>query len=303
MQRRIACLSFLILLFCALPLSAQQAGSNSNDQSAPTVSPAPQVAQKLPPTVHGNGVAGFLPLWTDTKIIGESVMTQIGNTLGVAGDMGATGNVGAGTTTPVTTLDVFSNAPGIHAPIAQFGSKGTTDSNSILTYNGTGTTEVFQVGCANCFVPGAQAGDGGMRVKPGKSLFLGDSGNARLRLDGAGNASQPRTANGMVKAMFKFSPFNGGRIITCFNSALSGSAATTPPCGFSFTIDGTGQYVFGFGFQIDDRILSLTATNLNAGLGNCTDVDCTFLTNQQVFVVSGLPVGSLLDQDLYMLVY
>ena len=70
-------------------------------------------------------------------------------------------------------------------------------------------------------------------------------------LDVQGNASQARTAGGMVKAMLRFSPFNGGRIISCFNSTLSGAGATTPPCGFIFDITGVGDYVFDFGFEVD----------------------------------------------------
>jgi len=224
----------------------------------------------------------------------------------VTGNVGVIGNVGVGTTAPGTTLDVFSSTTGLHPPIARFGSNGVFDSNSILTYNGTGSTELFQSGCNNCFMLGAQPGDGGMRVNTGKTIFLGDNaGQSRLALDSTGNAFQPRTANGMVKAMLKFSPFNGGRIVTCFNSTLSGASATTPPCGIGFDIAGPGEYTFFFDFQIDDRILSLTGAG-NFGtfpLRVCTDLDGCTDTNQKVFVQSTDGSGNFVDQKVYLIVF
>jgi len=257
MQNKSSMIAFVLLgLCCALPLGAQQAASSPNDQSTLVLSPAPQAAQKLPPTVHGNGVVNVIPVWTDTKIIGESLMTQNGSAIDVSGNFAATGIVGIGTAAPATNLDVFSNSPGVHAPMAQFGSTTATDSNSILTYNGSGRTELFQSGCPGCFVPGAQAGDGGVRVNKGKNILFGDSGVSRLTLDSVGNAEQPRTAGGMVKAMISYIGTND-TIDKCFNSALVGSAASKPPCGFSKDKTGAGDYVFDFGFEVDDRFYSI----------------------------------------------
>ena len=256
----------------------------------------PQVAPVLPPTVHGNGIANFIPVWTATNIIGESVLSQSGS------------NVGVGTRTPGTNLDVFSSNPGIHAPIAQFGSIGTTDSNSILTYNGRGATEMFAVGCPNCFVPGSLVGDGGIRVSRGSHILFGDAGASRLILDGSGNADQIRTGGGLVKAMIFFSPNSGGKIISCFNSTLFGAAATKPPCGFGFDIAGVGDYVFFLGFQVDDRFVSLTGAvpGFVAPLSVCNDIVGTcghVSTNQQLEVTSVSIAGNFTDQKLYLLVY
>ena len=131
-------------------------------------------------------------------------------------------------------------------------------------------------------------------------------------LDVQGNASQARTAGGMVKAMLHFSPFNGGRIISCFNSTLSGADATTPPCGFIFDITGVGDYVFDFGFEVDDRIYSATpgtqfaASIFVSACGN-QDGQCFHtggLTHNQVEVVSAETTnGSLADSKVHLIVY
>jgi hypothetical protein len=255
----------------------------------------------------GGGTNGNVTLNVDTTKVPQLAASNnfFGNQT-VTGNVDVIGNIGVGVLAPSTTLDVFTGTPGIHAPIAKFGSNSTTDSNSILTYNGSGTTEIFQSGCNNCFMLGAQPGDGGMRVNSGKTIFLGDNaGQSRLALDSAGNVFQPRTANGMVKAMLKFSPFNGGRVVTCFNSTLSGAAATTPPCGIGFDIAGPGDYTFFFDFQIDDRILSLTGAG-NFGtfpLRACTDLDGCTDTNQKVLVESIDSSGNFADQKVYLIVF
>lgn len=331
MQRQWVCFSVLLVLVgCIFPVCAQQAGSDAVP-SVQGTSPSPQVAQKLPPTVHGNGVIGFIPVWTDTKVIGESIMAQDGSTIDVAGSVNATGNVNtAGNVTAagnvfatgsVTTignlgigtgaasninLDVFSSTPGIHAPMGRFGSNTATDSNSILTYNGSGGTEMFEVGCANCFVPGSLVGDGGLRVARGTHILFGDSGASRLILDGSGNADQVRTGGGMVKAMISY--FGGSSSIDkCFNSALFGAAATKPPCGFGTDKTGAGDYIFDFGFEVDDRIFSISQTLFaNAdtlvvcyGAHNCST---QALTPNQV-EVSTRKGGSFADADFMLVVY
>jgi len=275
-----------------VPASGAEAQAASPTQAAEGMSPLG--SQKKAPTVHGNGVVNFIPLWTDTSVIGESVLSQSGSLVGV------------GTSTPATNLDVFSSTQGVHAPIAQFGSTGPTDSNSILTYNGTGRTEMFQTGCANCFIPGAQAGDGGVRVSKGKNILFGDSGTSRLTLDSAGNAEQPRIAGGMVKAMIFFSPNNGGKIVSCFNSTLIGAAATTAPCGFGFDMTGIGDYVFFFPFQVDDRFFSLTGSAFTGTLSVCHHFigPCDHAVgDDQVEVYSAAVDGSFHDSKVYMIIY
>jgi hypothetical protein len=205
----------------------------------------------------GGGTTGNVTLKLDTTKVPQ--LGTSNNFLGnqnVTGNVGVIGNVGVGIAIPGATFDVFSSTAGVHAPMARFGSNGFNDANSIVTYTASGVAEVFQSGCDNCFVPGVQVGDGGLRVNPGKNIVFGDSGSARLKLDSTGNASQPRAANGMVKAIIKF--IAHPPIVSCFNSTLTGAAATKPPCGFTVDETGIGDYIFDLGFQVNDRFFSVT---------------------------------------------
>jgi hypothetical protein len=278
----------------------------------------------------GGGSGGNVTLKLNTKTL-DSTYAQLGaeNTFkgnqGVTGDVTVSGSVGVGTRTPLASLDVFAAAGQVHAPLAQAGSAGVNDCNSIRTYNASGITEIFQ-GTTGCFVPGAQAGDGGLRVDPGKNLLLGDSQTLRARLDSEGNASQPPTAGGWAKAMLFFSPFDSGRVVNCYNSTLTGAAATTPPCGFKFDITGHGDYLFDLGFPIVDRFLSLTSSaedvpdqasyvvpviSLNACTAVNGDLCNNHLTPNQVEVtsVTGVSCGQVAcynkfaDTKLFLIVY
>jgi hypothetical protein len=72
------------------------------------------------------------------------------------------------------------------------------------------------------------------------------------------NVQQARSAGGWAKAMVVVNGTTGSVIERCFNSTLTGPAATTPPCGFVLTKVQPGQSFVDFGFEIDDRFLSAT---------------------------------------------
>jgi hypothetical protein len=231
----------------------------------------------------GGGTSGKVTLYLDTtKVPQLNASNDFSGNQFVTGNFSVTGVARIANPTSGLGLDVYSSTRGTHAPMAQFGSLGTNDSNSILTYNGTGSTEMFQAGCVSCFIPGTQPGDGGLRVASGKNILLGDQNASRVTLDSAGNASQPRAAGGMVKAMVYFSGFNNGGIAYCFNSALAGTDATTPPCGFASTKFGTADYLIDFGFEVDDRFFSVTHSY---DLGGPEPVVCT-ATNGTAFICS-----------------
>lgn len=62
-------------------------------------------------------------------------------------------------------------------------------------------------------------------------------------------------------------------ITRCFNSTLSGAAATTPPCGFNLSELLPGDFALDFGFQVNDRFILATpddadtACTMYAGAG------------------------------------
>ena len=73
-----------------------------------------------------------------------------------------------------------------------------------------------------------------------------------------GNAVQSRDGGGIVKAMALINPFTPQPIVRCYNSQLTGSAATTPPCGLTYSPQQVGHYIIDFGFQVDDRFVLVT---------------------------------------------
>jgi hypothetical protein len=108
--------------------------------------------------------------------------------------------------------------------------------------------------------------------------------------------------------MVFFSPYNGGGIASCFNSTLSGAAATNPPCGFNYYLFGVGDYMIDFGFQVDDRFFAATTTSLEWTINVCTDsigVTCGHSTlPNQVEVAEFYPVSnSYADAKFYLGVY
>jgi hypothetical protein len=213
----------------------------------------------------GGGASGNVTLNLDTSKVPQlnSANAFTGNQ-GVIGTITATGSVGIGTTSPAASLDVFASTAGIHAPMGQFGSSGAADCNSIRTYTGSGSTEIFQAQ-TGCFVPGAVAGDGGMRVNSGSKIILGDSGTARLTIDSNGNAEQSIYSGGLVKAM---AIVDQTGITFCYNSTLTGVAAESPPCNFLFQEWGVGDYTIDFQFNLIGRVVSATPGGAFGGASN-----------------------------------
>lgn len=264
----------------------------------------------------GGGTTGNVTLNLNTTQVPQlnTPNTFTGNQT-VVGVLSATGNVGVGTTGPQAQFDVFSNVAGDHIGMAQFGSLGTTDANSILTYNVGGTTELFLAGSAGSFMPQAQAHDGGLRVLPGKNILFGDSTSSRLALDSVGNASQPRTAGGTVKAMIFVADPDTGGIAKCFNSTLTGAAASTPPCGFAYRYFEQGSYMVDFGFRVDDRFLSIspsfnfdvisacTDTVAAVWVGGCGIPKVPSLTPNQVGIGVAFNSGGAADTSFWLMVY
>jgi hypothetical protein len=96
-----------------------------------------------------------------------------------------------------------------------------------------------------------------------------------------GNVSQSRTGGGWVKAMVYFDGEDGGGLARCYNSTLTGAAATTPPCGFTTTATSVGLEI-NFGFEVDDRFLAMNLQRCSCG----SEVPIWFATPQSTNVIS-----------------
>ena len=106
-------------------------------------------------------------------------------------------------------------------------------------------------------------------------------GGRALYVDG--NAAQGVSNNGLVKAMVYV--LENGTIARCYNSQLTGNAATTAPCGFvsdRFCADQFCGTSINFGFRVNDRFWSATiqpggVPNVNRGI-NAASYDVNSLT-------------------------
>jgi hypothetical protein len=272
----------------------------------------------------GGGSSGKVTLNLDTTKVPQlnAANSFVGNQ-GVAGNVSIIGTLGIGTTTPAQALDLGAHNNMI-IRIDPGNDTSEADGGYALVGRGAG-------GAPNTWWTFTAPVGGGFGVpvnsysvwqyppnsKPGCCLnrftilpaeASTDTGGT-VTIDQNGDISQARTAGGTVKAMLHFSPYNGGKVLSCFNSTLAGAAATAPPCGFVFDITGAGDYIFDFGFEVDDRIYSAT-TVLNPVFANvCGNQDgqCFHtgsLTNNQVEVTAFFsPDGSFVDTKIYLIVY
>lgn len=76
-----------------------------------------------------------------------------------------------------------------------------------------------------------------------------------------GNTTQSRNKGGWVKAMARVA---GTSISRCYNSLSAGTGVSTPPCGFTSS-GSAGTYTVDFGFQVNDRFISITPEWGSAG--------------------------------------
>lgn len=241
--------------------------------------PGAQGPQVLPPNVHGNGVPNYLPVWTAKNTIGESTLFQSGS------------NIGIGTTAPVATLDVngfafvrnnflaYSNN-GYAAAMGQSAGSG----DGVYGWNtstGLGVHGVSNGGIAmwgESFGTSAGAdGVHGVAHSPASGV-AGINDNASgvgvwgqspgWSFYSAGHAAQDRTSGGWVKALLYVNGLQAPySILQCYNSTLMGAAATTPPCGFTLTEIGPGNFTIDIGFEVDDRFVTASPNGNPAAPG------------------------------------
>ena len=102
-----------------------------------------------------------------------------------------------------------------------------------------------------------------------------------------GDVVQTRPANGLVKALIFFDPFQpfDQQIVRCYNSQLSEPDASTPPCHFTHVHIGLGDNSINFGFAINDRFFQATASFGDFG-GDAADTDVLNNTTVEVTTFS-----------------
>jgi len=233
--------------------------------------------------------------------------------LGSAG-MVSLGPVGVGprfkTQLPVAgSLDVQGNArdtligdPGCGANFAGIGFQNTSLANctnySVVgngsdTYVAAPTGDIYFRTQSNTVTPMLVTSSGSVgigTIAPNAKLDVrGQAGDSGFGIAADNNAWQARGAGGWVKAMAYVDPWaSGGIAVTaCYNSQLTGSAGSTPPCGFVPTHLTEGWNIIDFGFQVNDRFMTTTALVSQAASNHYT----SFADSQNI--------GTSLDRDFF----
>jgi hypothetical protein len=214
----------------------------------------------------GNGVSGTSD--SSVGVYGQSA--NFHGTAGVSNGPNAAGVNGISTSTGYGVLGYANGSAGQGVWGESFGS---------AISNGAGSDGVHGVthSIAGSGVAGVNTATDGTAVygsSPSGWGFFSDS-----------HAGQARSAGGWVKAMVYVEPTGSG-IIRCFNSQLTGSTASTPPCGMTFTYNEPGDYFVDFGFEVDDRFAQLTLEGVGASAGSlCRGVCFNNPNSTQVDVI------------------
>jgi hypothetical protein len=105
-------------------------------------------------------------------------------------------------------------------------------------------------------------GDGVAGRSANGTGVLGDSQNG-WAVQAAGNATQSRAQGGFVKAMAFVNTGSDHPIQRCFNSQVPPGQATSGNCGIGLSRSPLGDYDIDFGFDVRDRVVSVTQANYN----------------------------------------
>jgi hypothetical protein len=277
------------------PLSAfQLATPQSNGSSAQKAQAATEQPNEIICAGSAACKASFIPRFSSnggSAKVSDSIIRQSGSTIAIAGNLGLAGNVSASSAT-------VANGSGAAIVGTSHGTSGGSDgvdgfttsasASGVAGINQSGGIGVYGTGGTGVFGTGSAYG------------FTTDS-----------NVQQARTMGGWVKAMV-FYDGPDDVIVSCFNSTLPGANATTPPCGFATHKWGTGDYTIDAGFEIDDRLFSLSPQNWQGvgpvGLGICTDLvpfgPCpNTITANQAEILAHAVNGNFTEALFYLIVY
>ncbi len=181
-----------------------------------------------------------------TGVYGDATAST-GTNYGVYGrsaSTGGTGVYGAATAGTGTNYGIY----GAASSSSGFGVYGTNSAGAAVAgYSSTGSG-----------VYGNSTGGAGVSGYSNTGPGVVGSTTSGFAMQAFGDAQQSPANGGWVKAMILVNPPQIPPIIGCFNSTASGSTISTPPCGFSVTINSTGVYTIDFGFTIYGRFFSVT---------------------------------------------
>jgi len=111
-------------------------------------------------------------------------------------------------------------------------------------------------------VTGITDAPGGVGVWGQDNRGIGVYGTGEIGFATDSNAQQARTKGGWAKALVWFTGEYDGYIIYCYNSTLSGTAATQGTCGFNWDKTGVGDYIIDLGFDVSDRFFSVSGSSV-----------------------------------------
>jgi hypothetical protein len=124
------------------------------------------------------------------------------------------------------------------------------------------------------------------------------------------NVGQSRSTGGWVKAMAYIveNPSTSTYAIArCYNSQVTGAAASTPPCGFTLTHNFAGFTILDFGFQVNDRFINVLADAGPGGIVASTDLNPGDVNANQVavytWVSSSGAINGATDTNMFIFVF